>query len=47
MDLGLQGRVALVMGASRGLGYAAAESLARECARVAIAGRDRGRIDAA
>jgi len=30
VDLGLQGRVALVMGASRGLGRAIAGSLARE-----------------
>jgi 3-oxoacyl-[acyl-carrier protein] reductase len=47
MDLGLGGRVALVMGASRGLGNAIAVALAREGARVAIASRSRERIEAA
>ena len=36
MDLGLKGKVAMVGGASRGLGYAVAEALAREGARVSI-----------
>jgi 3-oxoacyl-[acyl-carrier protein] reductase len=40
VDLGLEGRVALVMGASRGLGRGIAATLAREGARVA--GRPRG-----
>jgi len=44
MDLGLQGRVALVMGASRGIGRGIAAALAREGARVAIASRSRERI---
>ncbi|HET6831068.1 MAG TPA: SDR family oxidoreductase [Solirubrobacterales bacterium] len=39
MDLGLEGRVALVLGASRGLGRAVAEALGREAARVALAAR--------
>jgi len=39
MDLGLEGRVALVMGASRGIGRGIAGALAREGARVAIASR--------
>jgi 3-oxoacyl-[acyl-carrier protein] reductase len=46
MDLGIDGRVALVMGASKGLGRGVAESLAREGARVAIASRSRERLDA-
>jgi 3-oxoacyl-[acyl-carrier protein] reductase len=44
MDLGLEGRVALVMGASRGIGRGIATALAREGARVAIASRSRERI---
>lgn len=47
MDLGLDGRVALVIGASAGLGRAIAAELVREGARVAIASRSRERIDAA
>jgi 3-oxoacyl-[acyl-carrier protein] reductase len=39
MDTGLRGKVALVFGASRGLGRAAAEALAAEGARVAIVAR--------
>jgi 3-oxoacyl-[acyl-carrier protein] reductase len=39
MDLGLAGRTALVMGASRGIGRAIGESLEREGARVAAASR--------
>jgi 3-oxoacyl-[acyl-carrier protein] reductase len=39
MDLGLEGRVALVMGASRGIGRGIAAALAREGARLAIASR--------
>lgn len=47
MDLGIAGTVALVTGASRGLGYAAAAALAHEGCRIAICGRDEARITAA
>jgi 3-oxoacyl-[acyl-carrier protein] reductase len=40
MDLGLNGKRALVTGSSRGLGYAVALGLAREGCRVVINGRD-------
>jgi 3-oxoacyl-[acyl-carrier protein] reductase len=40
MDLGLNGKVAMVAGASRGLGFAVAQALAREGAHVSIASRD-------
>jgi 3-oxoacyl-[acyl-carrier protein] reductase len=43
MDLGLQGRRALVMGGSRGLGKAIARVLVAEGARVAICARDEER----
>ncbi|NQW16354.1 MAG: SDR family oxidoreductase [Chloroflexi bacterium] len=47
MDLGLQGKVAIITGASDGIGKAAAISLAVEGARVAIFARDQGRLDSA
>jgi 3-oxoacyl-[acyl-carrier protein] reductase len=47
MDLGLNGKVALVAGASRGLGFAVARELAREGARVSIASREEGAIRSA
>ena len=40
MDLGLQGKVALVLASSRGLGQAMAVSLAREGVKVAVTGRN-------
>ncbi|MEK6276407.1 MAG: SDR family oxidoreductase [Actinomycetota bacterium] len=46
MDLGIEGRTALVMGASRGIGRGIAASLAREGARVAIASRSKADLDA-
>jgi len=46
MDLGLKEKVALVTGASRGLGAAAALQLAQEGAQVAINGRDGARLEA-
>jgi 3-oxoacyl-[acyl-carrier protein] reductase len=39
MDLGIEGRVALVLGASKGIGRGIATALAREGARVAISSR--------
>ncbi|MBI5030354.1 MAG: SDR family oxidoreductase [Chloroflexi bacterium] len=47
MDLGLKGKVALVAGASKGLGKAVALGLAREGAHIAIISRDQNRIEAA
>ena len=47
MDLGLDGRTALVMGASRGIGRGIAAALAREGARVAISSRSVESLEAA
>jgi 3-oxoacyl-[acyl-carrier protein] reductase len=45
MDLGLNGRVAIVAAASQGLGKACAQALAREGARVAILSRRQEELD--
>ncbi|WP_214322496.1 SDR family NAD(P)-dependent oxidoreductase [Nonomuraea sediminis] len=47
MDLGLDGKVALVAGGSSGLGLATAAELAKEGAHVAIGARDKERLEAA
>lgn len=47
MDLKLEGKLAFISGSTAGIGYAIAESLAREGARVVINGRTEARVDAA
>ena len=47
MELGIDGRVALVTGASKGIGLGIATALAAEGARVGVSSRSRERIDAA
>jgi 3-oxoacyl-[acyl-carrier protein] reductase len=47
MDLGLTGKVAMVGGASRGLGYAVAGALAAEGARLSLASRQTAAVGAA
>ena len=47
MNLGLQGKLAVVTGSTAGIGYAIAVALADEGARVVINGRTQERVDAA
>lgn len=47
MDLGLKGKSALITGASKGLGFAIADELAKEGADVSICARGRDDLDAA
>jgi 3-oxoacyl-[acyl-carrier protein] reductase len=47
MDLGLRDRVCIVTGSTAGIGLETARLLAADGARVAINGRDSGRVDAA
>jgi 3-oxoacyl-[acyl-carrier protein] reductase len=47
MDLGLGGRVFILTGASKGLGYATAEALLADGAKVVISARDAGTVAAA
>jgi len=47
MDLGLKGKLALVSGSTAGIGYAIAEALVREGARVIVNGRTPQSVDAA
>jgi 3-oxoacyl-[acyl-carrier protein] reductase len=47
MDMGLRGRVAMVAAASKGLGRAVAESLAREGCRLSICSRSVDNLDGA
>jgi len=46
MDLGLQGKHAIVTGGSRGIGKAIARELAREGVDVAIVARNKGDLEA-
>jgi NAD(P)-dependent dehydrogenase (short-subunit alcohol dehydrogenase family) len=47
MDLGLEGKTALVTGSTAGIGFAIARELAEEGARVIVNGRTRVRVDEA
>ncbi|MEX2643657.1 MAG: SDR family oxidoreductase [Acetobacterales bacterium] len=47
MDLGLEGRRAIVLASSKGLGYAVAHGLSREGAQVVVSSSHQGRCDEA
>jgi 3-oxoacyl-[acyl-carrier protein] reductase len=47
MDLGVEGKVAMVAAATRGIGFAAAKALSREGARVSVCGVDPARVERA
>src|SRR5262245_26209740 len=47
MDLGINGKVALITGSTAGIGFAAAVALAREGAAVVINGRTQARVQEA
>jgi len=47
MDMRLQGKIVVVSGASKGIGYACAEAFAAEGARVVIVSRSQANLDAA
>jgi NAD(P)-dependent dehydrogenase (short-subunit alcohol dehydrogenase family) len=47
MDLNLAGRVVIVTGASKGIGFACAEAFAAEGAKVALVSRSQANLDAA
>ena len=47
MDLGLKGKLALVSGSTAGIGYAIAEALVKEGAKVIVNGRTAPSVDAA
>ena len=47
MDLGLAGRVVVVTGGSKGIGFACASAFCAEGAKVALVSRDQANIDAA
>src|SRR5512138_2674414 len=47
MQLGLIDKVALITGGTSGIGLAIAQTLAAEGCRVAICGRDKGKLDGA
>ena len=44
MELGLKGKVAMLAGASRGLGYAVARALAGEGVKVSISSRNEASV---